>query len=140
MLTFFKLANFRSVQFGSDKLFLQIIRPPALMCVRFYWTEKPISGTLTVIAMCKGQALPGISKDEFRITGNNSASEKRPTVSFIRSCGKSMASSCTKFSAPKAPVNNTIQAVFSSNSRIISRYCALFKFVAEARWPVSGLR
>lgn len=81
-----------------------------------------------------------ISKDEFRITGKNSASEKRPSISFTRSFGKSLASSCTKFPSPEAPVDNIVQAVFSSNSRIISRYCALFKFGAEARRPESGLK
>ena len=102
--------------------------------------KKPSSGTLTAFAMCKGPVLLVISKDEFRITGKNSASEKRPTISFTRSCGKSLASSCTKFSSPEAPVNNIVQAVFSSNSRIISRYCALFKFGAEAPLPGPGLR
>ncbi len=102
--------------------------------------KKPSSGIPTAFARCKGPVLLVISKDEFRITGKNSASEKRPTISFTRSCGKSLASSCTKFSSPEAPVNNIVQAVFSSNSRIISPYCALFKFGAEVPLPGSGLR
>jgi hypothetical protein len=46
----------------------------------FTGQKKPSSGTLTAFALCKGPVLLVISKDEFRITGKNSASEKRPTI------------------------------------------------------------
>ena len=89
--------------------------------------------------MYKGQVLLVISKDEFRITGKI-LRVKNVLPFLLHAHVENPWLAHVKISSPEAPVNNIVQAVFSSNSRIISRYCALFKFGAEAPLPGSGLR
>ena len=103
----------------------------------FAGQKNPSSGVSAAFAICNG---PVLLADQQRSVPNLQKKilpVKIALLPFLTlSSVKSAAISCHQiFLSGNTPVNKTVQSVFSSNSRMISLYCSLFRFGAEAPYP-----